>query len=131
MSSRSIAPARPTAEFRAGLYAEYLRRANESSQKARAYAESRAGESDRRPDPLLPDRRVEGLDSVSASIGCQNDEPVDFANGFIEIYRDARGAKGTSQSFVSITDQKLSSAIVKIAANAQYFEDTRAVGCAI
>ena len=24
----------------------------------------------------------------------QNDEPVDFANGFIEIYRDARGAKG-------------------------------------
>ena len=53
----------------------------------------------------------------------QNNEPVDFANGFIEIYRDARGAKGTSQSFVSITDQKVSSAIGKIAANAQYFED--------
>ena len=53
----------------------------------------------------------------------QNNEPVDFANGFIEIYRDARGAKGTSQSFVSITDQKLSGAIDKIAENAQYFED--------
>jgi len=38
------------------------------------------------------------------------------------VYRDARGAKGTSQSFVSITDQKVSSAIGKIAANAQYFE---------
>ncbi|HZL56089.1 MAG TPA: hypothetical protein VFC21_03365, partial [Bryobacteraceae bacterium] len=53
----------------------------------------------------------------------QNDEPVDFANGFIEIYRDARGAKGTAQSFVSITDQRLSATILKIASNAQYFED--------
>ena len=25
----------------------------------------------------------------------QNNAPVDFANGFIEVYRDARGAKGT------------------------------------
>ena len=31
----------------------------------------------------------------------QNNAPVDFANGFIEVYRDARGAKGTSQSFVT------------------------------
>jgi dipeptidyl-peptidase-3 len=48
---------------------------------------------------------------------------VDFANGFIEVYRDARAAKGTSQSFVSITDEKLNGPMVKIAANAQYFED--------
>ena len=39
----------------------------------------------------------------------QNNEPVDFANGFIEVYRDVRGAKGTSQSFVSITDERLNS----------------------
>jgi dipeptidyl-peptidase-3 len=48
---------------------------------------------------------------------------VDFANGFIEVYRDARAAKGTSQSFVSITDQKMNQLMVKLAANAQYFED--------
>ena len=48
---------------------------------------------------------------------------MDFANGFIEVYRDARGAKGTSQSFVSITDQRVNSLMQKIAANAQYFED--------
>jgi dipeptidyl-peptidase-3 len=53
----------------------------------------------------------------------QDNGPVDFANGFIENYRDARAAKGTMQSFVSITDQKLSSAMLKIADNAQYFED--------
>jgi dipeptidyl-peptidase-3 len=53
----------------------------------------------------------------------RNSGPVDFANGFIETYRDARSAKGTAQSFVSITDQKLSRAMEQIAANVQYFED--------
>ena len=53
----------------------------------------------------------------------QNNPPVDFANGFIEVYRDARAAKGTSQSFVTITDQKLNELMSKLAANAQYFED--------
>ncbi len=52
-----------------------------------------------------------------------NNSPVDFVNGFIEVYRDARSAKASSQSFVSITDEKLSAAMLKIAANAQYFED--------
>ena len=34
-----------------------------------------------------------------------------------------RAAKGTSQSFVSITDEKLNALMLKLAANAQYFED--------
>ena len=53
----------------------------------------------------------------------QNNARVDFANGFIEVYRDARAAKGTAQSFVSITDEKLNQPMAKLAANAQYFED--------
>ena len=53
----------------------------------------------------------------------QNNPPVDFANGFIEVYRDARGAKGTSQSFVTVTDEALTAAMRKLADNAQYFED--------
>ena len=53
----------------------------------------------------------------------QNNAAVDFANGFIEVYRDARAAKGTSQSFVSITDEKMNQLMLKLAANAQYFED--------
>jgi hypothetical protein len=48
---------------------------------------------------------------------------INFANGFIEVYRDARGAKGTSQSFVSVTDQRVNAMMLKIADNAQYFED--------
>src|SRR5205823_2522768 len=53
----------------------------------------------------------------------QNDARVDFANGFIEVYRDPRAAKGTAQSFVTVTDEKLNQAMLKLAANAQYFED--------
>jgi len=53
----------------------------------------------------------------------QDNAPVDFLNGFVEIYRDARGAKGSSQSFVSVTDKPLTDAIVKLAENAEYFEE--------
>jgi dipeptidyl-peptidase-3 len=52
----------------------------------------------------------------------QNNAAVDFANGFIEIYRDARGAKGSSQSFVSVTDKPVTTAMTKLAQNAEYFE---------
>jgi len=55
----------------------------------------------------------------------QNDEPVDFASGFIEVYRDPRGAKGSSQMFVSVTDKALEPLMRKLAQNAVYFE-TRA-----
>ena len=61
----------------------------------------------------------------------QNNEPVDFANGFIEIYRDARGAKGTSQSFVSITDRKLSDAILQNRRQRAVFRRPRALGLAL
>ena len=112
----------PDGRVKPGLYAEYLRKANSFLEKAKTYAEPAQAKV---IDELIryyqtgeySDWHQFGVDWV------QNDSPVDFANGFIEIYRDARGAKGTSQSFVCITDQKLSAAIHKIADNAQYFED--------
>jgi dipeptidyl-peptidase-3 len=112
----------PDGRVPAGLYAQYLKKANESLEKARAYADPAQGK-------VIGDlvhyyQTGEYKDWLQFDADwVQDNEPVDFANGFIEVYRDARGAKGTSQSFVSITDQKVSSAIGKIAANAQYFED--------
>ena len=104
-----------------GLYAEYLGKAIECFLKAKSYAVPKQAKV---IDDLVRyyqtgeynDWLQFGIDWV------QDAEPVDFANGFIEIYRDARGAKGSSQSFVSITDQKLSATILKIANSAQYFE---------
>jgi dipeptidyl-peptidase-3 len=52
----------------------------------------------------------------------QNDEAVDFASGFIEVYRDARGIKGSAQMVVAVVDRQLEPLMQKLAANAVYFE---------
>jgi len=105
-----------------GLYAPYLKKANEALNKARAYAEPKQAKVI--ADLVRYYQTGERKDWLQFDADwVQDNEPVDFANGFIEVYRDARGSKGTSQSFVSITDRALSDAIAKIADNAQYFED--------
>ncbi|HTO15471.1 MAG TPA: hypothetical protein VLZ83_06855 [Edaphocola sp.] len=48
---------------------------------------------------------------------------VDFTNGFIEVYGDAIGKKGSYESIVSIKDFESSKRIEAIAKQAQWFED--------
>lgn len=48
---------------------------------------------------------------------------VDVVNGFIEVYQDPLGKKGSFESVVSIKDFEASKRIAKIGANAQWFED--------
>ena len=48
---------------------------------------------------------------------------VDVVNGFIEVYGDAKGFRGTYESVVSIKDQEASKRIAAIAGQAQWFED--------
>jgi len=105
-----------------GLYAEYLRKANHALEQARAYAgpaQAKAIES------LIRFYQTgDPHDWVQFGIDWVADNPaVDFDNGFIEVYRDARGAKGSAQSFVTITDEALASRMRKLSDNAQYFED--------
>jgi dipeptidyl-peptidase-3 len=105
-----------------GLYGKYLARANEFLSKAEAYASP--AQAKVIADLVRYYQTGEYKDWLQFDTDwVANNEPVDFANGFIEVYRDARGAKGSSQSFVSIRDARVSAAIGKIAANAQYFED--------
>ena len=112
----------PDGSVPAGLYAVYLKKAIGYLEKARGLADPpqakvigelitfyQTGE--------FSDWLAFGLDWV------RNDAAVDFANGFIEVYRDARGAKGSSQSFVTITDKPVTDAAAKLAHNAAYFED--------
>jgi dipeptidyl-peptidase-3 len=105
-----------------GLYATYLKKAIGYLGKARAVAEpaQAAVIADlihfyQTGDPN--DWLQFGGDWV------RNDAPVDFANGFIEVYRDPRGAKGTSQSFVTVTDKPVTNVMVNLAKNAAYFEE--------
>ena len=111
----------PDGKIPFGLYATYLKRANGYLAKAQEIA------------PLWQARVIRDLVRYYQTgdpkdwlqFGAdwvQSNAQVDFANGFIEIYRDARGAKGSSQSFVSITDAAVTATMLKLAENASYFE---------
>lgn len=112
----------PDGRTPAGLYARYLGKAIQYLEKARAYAEPQQATVIQDLIRFYQSGEPEDWLRFGTS-WVQNNAAVDFANGFIEVYRDARGAKGTSQSFVTVTDQRLNTMMLKIAANAQYFEN--------
>jgi dipeptidyl-peptidase-3 len=112
----------PDGKIPAGRYAQFLKKANEYLEKAQGYAEP--GQDQAIAALIRYYQTGDPADWVRfGTAWVQNNARVDFANGFIEVYRDARAAKGTAQSFVSITDEKLNQPMAKLAANAQYFED--------
>jgi len=104
-----------------GLYATFLKRANDYLAKAQAVA-----------DPpqaaviaaLITFYQTGAYDDLIKfdTLWVQNNAKVDFANNFIEIYRDANGMKASSQAFVSVTDKPLTTKMEKLAQNAEYFE---------
>ena len=51
------------------------------------------------------------------------DSPVDTMNGFIEVYMDARGMKGSWEALVFYVNPEKTAEIRKLAADAQWFED--------
>lgn len=111
----------PDGKIKPGLYATYLKRATDYLAKAQTFAEPAQAK-------VIGDliRYCQtGDDKDWLQFGTdwvQNDATVDFANGFIEIYRDANGAKGSSQSFVSVTDAPVTKTMTKLAEYAAYFE---------
>jgi dipeptidyl-peptidase-3 len=114
----------PDGKVPPGLYAKYLTKANEYLAKAREVADPGQAKA---IDKLIRYYQTGEFQDLLAfdTEWVQNNASVDFINGFIEVYMDPRGAKGTSQSFVTITDEKINSLMTRIAQNAQYFE-TRA-----
>ena len=52
----------------------------------------------------------------------QDDPPVDMINGFIEVYKDARGIKGAYEGIVYFRNEKETALMKKIAKLAPYFE---------
>jgi len=112
----------PDGKVPPGLYATFLKKAVECLERARGYAEPAQAAA---IDHLIRYYQTgDYAEWVAFGIAwVQNDATVDFDNGFIEVYRDARGAKGSSQSFVTITDNKITTAMKKLAADAGYFEE--------
>jgi dipeptidyl-peptidase III len=111
----------PDGKIPAGLYATFLERAIEYLAKAQPFAEP--GQAKVIGDLMRYYRTGNPADWLAfGAAWVQNDATVDFANGFIEVYRDARGAKGSAQSFVSITDKPLTNTMIRLGENANYFE---------
>lgn len=111
----------PDGKVAPGLYAIYLKSANEYLAKAQAVADSQQAKviGDLIRYYQTGDRKdwiQFGTDWV------QNNATVDFDNGFVEIYRDAHGTKGSMESFVCITDKPITDKMSKLAENADYFE---------
>lgn len=122
LSEEVLRAGTPDGKVKPGRDAIYLAKAIGYLQNAKKYAEPGQGEV---IDALIRFYQTGELrDWIEFGIKwVGNNKTVDFANGFIEVYRDSRGAKGTSQSFVSLTDEKLNAMMVKIANDAQYFEN--------
>jgi dipeptidyl-peptidase-3 len=111
----------PDGKVPPGLYAVYLRRAVDYLSKARQVADP--AQAKVIGDLIRFYQTGEFTDWVRFGTDwVRNDATVDFDDGFVEIYRDARGAKGSSQAFVSITDAPTTALLSRLAANAGYFE---------
>lgn len=52
---------------------------------------------------------------------------IDYINGFIEVYGDAKGFRGTYESIIQITDFDASERMKVVADHAQYFEDNSTI----
>ncbi|MBL7896562.1 MAG: dihydrofolate reductase [Bacteroidia bacterium] len=52
---------------------------------------------------------------------------IDVVNGFIEVYQDPLGRKGSFEAVVSVKDMEASKRIATIGANAQWFEDNSSI----
>jgi dipeptidyl-peptidase III len=104
-----------------GLYAIYLRRANGYLAEAQRFADP----AQRQAIGELIRYYQSGDFADWLRFGTewvQNDANVDFDSGFIEVYHDPRGAKGSSQAFVTITDRPITQIMTRLGENADYFE---------
>ena len=111
----------PDGSVPAGLYATFLKRANDYLAKAQAVADPQQAAV---IAALIRFYQTGDYDDLIKfdTLWVQNNAKVDFANNFIEIYRDANGMKASSQAFVSVTDLPLTTKMEKLAQNAEYFE---------
>ena len=82
------------------------------------------GEGPARADQVLLETG-ETADRVAYDIAWVQDKesPVDTINGFVEVYMDSRGMKGSWESLVFYVNREKTEGIRKLAADAQWFED--------
>jgi hypothetical protein len=113
-----------------GLYAVFLRRAIGYLKKAQAVAEPAQAHVISDLIGYYETGESGCLAAVRRRVGTQDISPVDFANGFVEVYRDPRGAKGSSAAFRVDHGCSQSPAAINRSSPRmpQYFEERAPVG---
>lgn len=107
-----------------GLYGETIREIVSWLLKAQKYAEN---EGQKHVIDLLVKfyrtGNLEDFDRYSIAWVEQHEGMVDFINGFIEVYGDPLGMKGTWEGIVEYKDLEATKRTQTISQNAQWFED--------
>ena len=107
-----------------GKYGETLARIVSWLEKAREFAEN---ERQKRVIDLLVEYYTTGdlrvFDQYSIEWIKETEGDVDFINGFIEVYGDPLGFKGSWEGIVEYKDVEATKRTEKISGNAQWFED--------
>ncbi len=108
----------------AGMYAEDLQSAISYLEKAKEYASTPLQAEN--IGKLIKYYQTGDLnDWREYNIGWvkETESQVDMIHGFVEVYLDARGAKGQFESVVNFANPELTELFQKVGTNAQYFED--------
>ena len=111
----------PDGKIPPGRYAHELGRAIDDLQQARPYAP----ESQKKVinDLIRYYQTGDRADWIQCGVDWVQDRTnPDFSNGFVEVYKDARGQKGSIQGFVTVVDEQMNKMMTGFAANAAYFE---------
>ena len=83
-----------------GRYAQADRRGRPASRGRDPVRDRADAERAARADPVVPHRRGERPREVRHRVGADKASPVDTINGFIEVYLDPRGIKGSWEALV-------------------------------
>jgi len=106
----------------AGLYAQELQQVIENLQKALPYTSEKQQAALRHLIRFFQTGDPEDFRQYNIA-WVQDDPTVDTINGFIEVYKDARGAKGEYEALVGYRHEEMTAIMKQLAAHAQYFED--------
>jgi dipeptidyl-peptidase-3 len=106
-----------------GRYGKYITEIVKHLEAAKAFAEPPMAKA---LDALVAFYRsgeVKDREAYDIAWVQDKDSPVDTINGFIEVYLDPRGTKGSWEGLVFYVNQEKTQRIKTIATNAQWFED--------
>ena len=106
-----------------GLYAEQLAAVNRHLRAALAVAPEPTQEALRHLIEYNETGENEAWRAFNIAWVADQDSPVDMILGFVEVYMDARGIKGSWEAVVSFRDENKTGAIESLAEEAQWFED--------